>query len=260
MNKAQPNLEYIKGKYGANFAALRSKDRNGQGRDYTVRELGKLIGMSASSISLIEKEARLPTFEQTMLYKKFFGVSLDYLTGETNVGRVDLAQICEATGLSPEAVEIFSRNKEKSKLISLLITEDFDGASTFIDELEDLLFNLDLSSGQLINNKWLECHGTATFKEFERLNCLTERYRGIEWIEKLLDHFDHRKTECEQYQMYKKMSPKTGSPKLAKPLDIEVKARIDQETNEKLEQYCKEHGVTRTDAVREGIKRVIEKK
>ncbi|MDE6708535.1 MAG: CopG family transcriptional regulator [Oscillospiraceae bacterium] len=56
------------------------------------------------------------------------------------------------------------------------------------------------------------------------------------------------------------MSSKMGRPKAENPLTIEVKARIDKETNDKLVKYCKENKVTRTEVVREGIKQVIEKK
>lgn len=55
------------------------------------------------------------------------------------------------------------------------------------------------------------------------------------------------------------MSPKPmGRPKAENPLTIEVKARIDVETNKKLVKYCHDNNVTRTDVVREGIKRIIE--
>lgn len=56
------------------------------------------------------------------------------------------------------------------------------------------------------------------------------------------------------------MSPRTGRPKAENPLTIEVKARIDAETNEQLIKYCNENNVTRTDVVREGIKLIVEKK
>lgn len=56
------------------------------------------------------------------------------------------------------------------------------------------------------------------------------------------------------------MSPKTGRPKVESPLTVEVKARIDKDTNEKLIKYCNDKKVTRTAVVREGIKRVIEEK
>lgn len=56
------------------------------------------------------------------------------------------------------------------------------------------------------------------------------------------------------------MSHKMGRPKAENPLAIEVKARIDKETNEKLLKYCQDNNVTRTDVVRKGIKLVIEEK
>lgn len=55
------------------------------------------------------------------------------------------------------------------------------------------------------------------------------------------------------------MSPRTGRPKAEKPKTIEVKARIDEETNRKLINYCKENGINRTDVVRKGIDLVLGK-
>lgn len=55
------------------------------------------------------------------------------------------------------------------------------------------------------------------------------------------------------------MSPRTGRPKVDKPKTIEVKARIDAETHNRLIEYCKENNKTKTDVVREGIEKVIKK-
>lgn len=49
------------------------------------------------------------------------------------------------------------------------------------------------------------------------------------------------------------MSPRTGRPKAVNPLCVDVKVRLDAETNEKLLAYCKSHDVTRTEAIRQGI-------
>lgn len=54
-----------------------------------------------------------------------------------------------------------------------------------------------------------------------------------------------------------KLSPRTGRPKSENPKSIEVKARIDAETDERLQLYCEKHGKTRTDIVREGIELVL---
>ncbi|WP_302138410.1 CopG family transcriptional regulator [Clostridium phoceensis] len=56
------------------------------------------------------------------------------------------------------------------------------------------------------------------------------------------------------------LSPRTGRPKAEKPKTVEVKARIDEETNTRLEKYCEEHAVTRTDVVRKGIETVLGQK
>ena len=54
------------------------------------------------------------------------------------------------------------------------------------------------------------------------------------------------------------LSPRTGRPKAEKPKTIEVKARIDEETNKRLDEYCTRHGVTRTSVVRTGIEIVLD--
>ena len=53
------------------------------------------------------------------------------------------------------------------------------------------------------------------------------------------------------------MSPRTGRPKVLSPKTIEIKARIDEKTNDRLNQYCEKHNVTRTDVVRKGIETVL---
>ena len=54
------------------------------------------------------------------------------------------------------------------------------------------------------------------------------------------------------------MSPRTGRPKIGnEKLDVDVKVRFDKETNEKLIQYCKEYGITRTEAIRQGVHLLI---
>jgi hypothetical protein len=54
------------------------------------------------------------------------------------------------------------------------------------------------------------------------------------------------------------MSPRTGRPKAERPKTIEVKARIDEETNKKLINYCKQNNTSRTEVVRKGINLVLE--
>lgn len=56
------------------------------------------------------------------------------------------------------------------------------------------------------------------------------------------------------------MARRTGRPKLDKPKTVEVKARIDEDTNERLEKFCKDNHMTRTEVVRKGIGLVLSEK
>lgn len=56
------------------------------------------------------------------------------------------------------------------------------------------------------------------------------------------------------------MSSKTGRPKVDNPKNIDVKVRFDEETNGKLLKYCKEHNITRTEAIRQGVHLLLKQK
>ncbi len=55
------------------------------------------------------------------------------------------------------------------------------------------------------------------------------------------------------------MSPRTGRPIADVRKDVDVKVRIDGETNRNLLAYCKKNGVTRAEAIRQGIHLVLAK-
>lgn len=49
------------------------------------------------------------------------------------------------------------------------------------------------------------------------------------------------------------MSPRTGRPKADKPKDVKYSIRLDAETEEKLRQYCESNGISKGEAIRQGI-------
>ena len=53
------------------------------------------------------------------------------------------------------------------------------------------------------------------------------------------------------------MSPRTGRPPVDSPKDIGLKVRIDADVNAQLLAYCKHHGITRSEAIRKGIHRLL---
>lgn len=56
------------------------------------------------------------------------------------------------------------------------------------------------------------------------------------------------------------MSPRTGRPKVDKPKDVKYSIRLDAETEERLQKYCENHGITKGEAIRQGIHLLLGKK
>lgn len=56
------------------------------------------------------------------------------------------------------------------------------------------------------------------------------------------------------------MSPKIGRPKVENPKDIRYSIRLDSETESKLVEYCSEHGISKGEAIRQGINLLLAEK
>jgi len=57
-----------------------------------------------------------------------------------------------------------------------------------------------------------------------------------------------------------KMSPRTGRPVKGEPKVNDVKVRLDTTTHELLLKYCKEHNITKAEAIRQGIHLLLNEK
>lgn len=56
------------------------------------------------------------------------------------------------------------------------------------------------------------------------------------------------------------MSPKTGRPKSDNPKNVDVKVRFDESTHKELLAYCEAHNITRTEALRQGVRLLLTQK
>ena len=150
-NKPQVNLKYING-YGQNFKTLR------EDRQLTQIQLSKLINISDKSISLIEKEQRVPTIEQINIYSEYFGASLDFLTGRTKIVNPTYQMISEFTGLSKESILQLERTKNDNNisinvLDQIICSEQFENIIFLLKELHLLHKNtLKLNSSEYIES------------------------------------------------------------------------------------------------------------
>lgn len=55
------------------------------------------------------------------------------------------------------------------------------------------------------------------------------------------------------------MSPRTGRPKVDNPKQARFSIRLDKERDEKLQQYCEEHQITKGEAIRRGIDLLLDR-
>lgn len=54
------------------------------------------------------------------------------------------------------------------------------------------------------------------------------------------------------------LSPKTGRPKAENPKCNDIKVRLSDKQHEQLMEYCERHNITKAEAIRQGISRLLE--
>lgn len=56
------------------------------------------------------------------------------------------------------------------------------------------------------------------------------------------------------------MTAKIGRPKVENPKNVKYSIRLDIETEEKLKKYCEKNNITKGEAIRRGIDKLLESK
>ena len=54
------------------------------------------------------------------------------------------------------------------------------------------------------------------------------------------------------------MSPRTGRPKLDKPLKNDIKARLNDDLHNRLVKYCDEKGISKAEVIRKAVVKYLE--
>ena len=52
---------------------------------------------------------------------------------------------------------------------------------------------------------------------------------------------------------------KMGRPVIGNPKNVDIKVRIDEETNGRILKFCKDHGITRAEFIRQAILKMLQK-
>ena len=99
--------------YGERIARLR--EENG----LTQEELSIKIGISRAALSHYEKNRRQPDYDIIRKLADFFGVSVDYVLGHTNIRETPESVINNALQDDPELMAIWLEIKNREDLQSL---------------------------------------------------------------------------------------------------------------------------------------------
>ena len=80
-------------------------------KQISLVKLSETVGISTSNLADYENDAKNPTIDRLRRIAEFYGVSLDYIAGTTDVKDIDLSTraICDATGLSEDAVTVLQK-------------------------------------------------------------------------------------------------------------------------------------------------------
>ena len=80
----------------------------------SLEKLKGAVGISTSNLGDYENDSKNPTIDRLLRIAEFYGVSLDYLAGRTEIKSPEptIRAICDATGLSEDAVRRLRSNRE----------------------------------------------------------------------------------------------------------------------------------------------------
>ena len=72
-----------------------------------------------------------------------------------------------------------------------------------------------------------------------------------------IDFYSHPKyNKSVNESEVKRLSPRTGRPKLENPITERFSICLDRQTKQWLDAYCEKQGISRSEAIREGLKRL----
>lgn len=66
--------------------------------------------------------------------------------------------------------------------------------------------------------------------------------------------------ELKKSEVIYHMGSKLGRPLSSNPKNNDIKVRLDDDTHNKLLEYCKRNGITKAEAIRQGITKILENK
>lgn len=196
------NNNSINSKIGMRINTLLAKN------DVRQKDLAKVINVKDNIISYYCKGTRKPNIDQLLLIADYFGTSVDYLLGRTDIESTDphIQTMCSYTGLSDEAWLFIERcNNDESgqfiKILSLILeSETFENIVLSYKNIEELWLNTADYSTET------DCERQKALNEFE--NAHRSELNSFRGIIDLDNNPERIKGQCKliQFDIYEMMS------------------------------------------------------
>ena len=108
----------------------------------TLKQLGNIVNLGESTISLYENGKREPDFETTCRLADYFGVSIDYLLGRNNTNTLTISKINRLKSLREKANYTQNHIANKLKIAPNTYSQYENGKRQIPDNLKIVLADL----------------------------------------------------------------------------------------------------------------------
>lgn len=175
--------------------------------DRTLKEVSDSIGIDAQSLSRYEKGERIPNVDTAKDIATYYGVSLDALYGEWNEYPKDAVLfVCNRTGLSMATIEKLENLKScvSSEVLNKLVE------SAILGELALYLKHIELETTEMLSPMQYQIN------PFQVTPADGLKQSARKAFEKILDYFDARVANRENWKQLREIAEKAQSDLIEK--------------------------------------------
>lgn len=166
----------------------------------SLEDVAKEIEITSQTLSRYERDERNPDLYLAKRIADYYGVSLDALLGEDSINENDdIIALCSLIGISLDSFKKLSYHRNSS-MYNRILNDMIERG--FLDTIISEIILLDGFSNQLKEMMKKDDLG-SDLKEFERARIDGVRYHILHELEKILDNYDFRERDKNEYNEQK---------------------------------------------------------
>lgn len=166
----------------------------------SLEEVATELEITSQTLSRYERDERNPDLYLAKRIADYYGVSLDVLLGDNSINENDdIISLCSLIGISLDSFKKLSYHRNSS-MYNRILNDMIERG--FLDTIISEIILLDGFSNQLKVMMKKDDLG-SDFKEFERARIDGVRYHILHELEKILDNYDFRERDKNEYNEQK---------------------------------------------------------